>query len=415
MSSRWEAQILRFTELTRRHTGLSFDATKRSAVAQTLFSHARTLEIHEQEEAAHHLESLQPDRVTLLVNQLAELAVGETYFFRHPSHFQALSTSVFCELKGRTQQSLPAVRVWSAACSSGEEPYSVAIALSRLYGDSAPKRVDIWATDIRTETLKNAERAQYRDWSFRGVDESVRLEFFEQSEGGWTPRKAIRRLVRFEQLNLLQPEGLRGRFDVIFCRNVLQYFNRTLFANVARTLERALAPGGALFVAPCEVHPRLFPSLELINDGEATYFQKSAPSPLTLSPKQRAAWPSAPCALTPSFSDVRSGVAPRAASYSLHHRANEFIDGVTWLSEGEWVKAERALLIAATRQPESPLPPFFLAKLCRSVGRSADAETYAERARALLCDLPEETPLHDAEGATAGHLLRVLGASKGAP
>jgi chemotaxis protein methyltransferase CheR len=187
------------------------------------------------------------------------LTIGETYFFRDPLSFSVLVNSVLPEVERQNPEK--SVRIWSAGCSTGEEPYSIAISLITKLNDWT---VDILASDINPQSLETARKGTFRRWSFREVPTFIQNRFFSlNSEHRYKISDKVKDQVKFFYLNLAQPEAdfpseLNGttNLDIIFCRNVLIYFSPEQTAEVLYRFYRALKPGGWLFLGPTEIpHP----------------------------------------------------------------------------------------------------------------------------------------------------------------
>jgi len=183
---------------------------------------------------------------------IEDVVVPETWFFRHTESFDALARIV-------TQEGLPAhesdsgrLRVLSVPCATGEEPYSIVITL--LEAGLPANRFTIDAMDVSLKALNSAKRAQYRPISFRSGDLGSREQYFERTETHYYVMERVRRQVRFRHGNLLAPDLLAGEepYDLVFCRNVLIYFDRTTQERALQTLGRLLAPGGILVVGAAE-------------------------------------------------------------------------------------------------------------------------------------------------------------------
>lgn len=196
------------------------------------------------------LASLQQD-AALLEDLLADLVVGETYFFREPQQFEALRQMVLPDLLRR--RALDArLSIWSAGCATGEEAYSLAILLEQ---EGLSGRTDIVATDISGTALKKAARASYEHWSFRGAKDDFTKTYFRARSGKFHLIERIRDKVEFSAANLASesyPRPGKGGFDLILCRNVLIYFGPETVAAVARRLFESLADGGWLVTAPSD-------------------------------------------------------------------------------------------------------------------------------------------------------------------
>ena len=203
-------------------------------------------------EFATYLERLAV-KPALLDDLLVELTVGETYFFRNPEHFQFVRHTVLPAVRRRRGRE-HLMRAWSAGCSSGEEPYSLAVLLQEEgYGD----QMAVWATDVSRAALARSREGIYGDWSLRGP-EAERIRPFLHTEGRrHTLSAELRGRVHFDYLNLAEDtwpsraHGLWG-MDVIFCRNVLIYFTRPTVEAVARRLFATLAEGGFLITGPSD-------------------------------------------------------------------------------------------------------------------------------------------------------------------
>jgi len=181
---------------------------------------------------------------------IAELTVGETYFFREPAQFQWIRRTVLPEIQARRGAG-HVLRAWSAGCSSGEEAYSLAITLIE---EGFAGRAYLLATDVSEPASAKARRGVYSDWSLRGAGAAVALPYLRKSGDHWVIDDEIRRLVTFEYHNLAQDDypalatGIWG-MDLILCRNVLIYFNPETVRAVARRLFASLAAGGWLITA----------------------------------------------------------------------------------------------------------------------------------------------------------------------
>lgn len=186
-----------------------------------------------------------------------KLTIGETYFFRDRPLMRSLEDIVLPELITARSDSRR-LRIWSAACSSGEEPYTLAIMLDRLLPDISRWDIRIWATDINSEFLSRARRAVYRQWSFRGGPPWLLNGYFHPCAGGlFQLDDRIREMVSFRQYNLMSgtgfPDGPQlGDVDLLLCRNVLIYFSSETVRDVLLRLQRYLASDGWFATSPSE-------------------------------------------------------------------------------------------------------------------------------------------------------------------
>jgi chemotaxis protein methyltransferase CheR len=199
-------------------------------------------------------------------NLIDAITTNETLFFRDFSPFEALRHKVIPEtLDAKAASSQPnRLRIWSAACSTGQEPYSVAMLLHQLLDGFEDWDVQIIATDISDAALTQASAGLYGDFEIRRGLEPPEINRYFTAEGDmWRIKPEIRRVVRFERLNLLEPFQDRGQFDVIFCRNVAIYFRPEARESLYLRLVDQLMQGGYLFTSSSEslldIDPRFKP------------------------------------------------------------------------------------------------------------------------------------------------------------
>ncbi|SEU37699.1 CheR family methyltransferase [Stigmatella erecta] len=209
---------------------------------------------------------------------LNELTIGETYFFRTHEHFDFLRERALPELR-RLRSPEHAMRVWSAGCSSGEEPYSLAVLLMEEgYGH----RMEVHATDISRAALAHAQQAHYSAWSLRSTGAERMRPFLRQEDKRYVLVPEVRHRVRFHYLNLAldtwpSPESGIGGMDIILCRNVLIYFTRETIAAVARRLYESLADGGFLITGPSDPSLSGLAPLEPLLTGWGVAWQRLPP------------------------------------------------------------------------------------------------------------------------------------------
>lgn len=220
---------------------------------------------------------------------LDHLTVGETYFLREPEMLDALETHILPGLVRRRREGIRTLRVWSAGCSTGEEPYTLAILLCRAIPDIERWDVSVLATDLNTTSLQKAKEGIYSEWSFRGAPEWVKNGFFRRiGNARYSVTPKVRRLVRFERLNLgsdAYPAPWNGTagVDLVFCRNVLMYLSPGRIGFVLQGFFDSLLPGGYLVVSANELSVGGFKGFERVEHGKAFCFRKpSGPLPAPL-------------------------------------------------------------------------------------------------------------------------------------
>jgi chemotaxis protein methyltransferase CheR len=185
------------------------------------------------------------------------LSTNVTSFFRDPQHFHFLERELWTPLvRGAIPCPGRRVRLWSAACSIGCEPYSLAIQALELVPDIDRWDIRILATDLSTKALRGAREGTYPEQVVEKLDAGVRDRYFERIDGADTPRyrvcQAVRDLVTINRLNLMEPFPFKGPFDVIFVRNVMIYFDRDTREQLVRRLAEYLRPNGILTVGGAE-------------------------------------------------------------------------------------------------------------------------------------------------------------------
>lgn len=278
-----DALYLRYRELVARRSGLHFPESKRADL-----EHALTMAIAQS--AYDDLDALYAAAVqggaawTLL---LSYLTIGETYFFRNEAQFHALRQHILPEIIGRRANGPGAarrLRLWSAGCASGEEPYSLAMLLQDLVPNIDAWSVMILGTDINGLSLARAREALYGDWSFRETPPAARARWFDEEGGRWRLRAEIRRTVTFSELNLVErsfpaiANGTTG-LDLILCRNVTIYFDEPTTRTIVDQLYDALAPGGWLVVGHAEPHAGIYQRFETHNFPNAVVYRKPLGAP----------------------------------------------------------------------------------------------------------------------------------------
>lgn len=204
---------------------------------------------------------------------ITAITTNVTQFFREPHHFEILRSRVLPPLIDRAERG-GRVRIWSAGCSTGQEPYSIALTILGLAPDIGRWDLRILATDLDRAVLATAKRGVYPAASLDAVPAALRRPHFEPVRAGGEMASAIgpapRALVRFRKLNLTHDWPMRGGFDVIFCRNVVIYFDAENEAAIWRRLAGRLPEGGWLFVGHSErVNTLALPMLA--SDGVTTY------------------------------------------------------------------------------------------------------------------------------------------------
>ncbi len=184
---------------------------------------------------------------------LNAITTNLTHFFREPHHFDHLANEALPAIMRSRGPGQRRVRIWSAGCSSGEEPYSIATSVREVLRDAAEWDVKILATDIDTEVLARAKAGRYDADRIAAIPPAIRHRYAHPApDGGFEMADSLKSLIVFNQLNLLDAWPMRRPFDVIFCRNVVIYFDAPTQRALMKRFARILAPDGWLYVGHSE-------------------------------------------------------------------------------------------------------------------------------------------------------------------
>ena len=259
-----EFQLLR--DLIYRQTGITLSESKRTLITSRLAKRLRALRVSSYQEYYNHLlKSKDPVEMQEMVNCIT---TNKTDFFRENHHFEFLLKEAFPKLenlRGRSRQ----IRIWCSASSRGHEPYTLAMTAHRYFQSKPNWDIRILATDIDTEVLTYASQGIYPLAELEMIPHDLCRRYFLRGTGGHAGkcqiRPEIRRLVTFRQLNLVHPPWpFRGSFDLIFCRNVMIYFDRPTQGIVLNEMAKHLDSDGYLFLGHSEnICHREFPFVPL--------------------------------------------------------------------------------------------------------------------------------------------------------
>jgi len=218
---------------------------------------------------------LQKDTGRELTNRVVEaMTTNETSWFRDIHPFNTLKERILPELsKNRRTQ----LRIWSAACSSGQEPYSISMTIQEFQMSNPgmlSSDVQIVATDISPAILEAAQKGRYDDMSMaRGLSPERKKKYFKETPSYWQINPMISSRIQFRNLNLLQSYALLGRFDIIFCRNVLIYFSSESKKQILEKMCKALNPNGYLFLGGSESITGLTDQLNMVRTNGGVVYQ----------------------------------------------------------------------------------------------------------------------------------------------
>lgn len=261
-------------------TGIHFPRERWNDLERGISAAARELGFGDAQSCVQRFLSTSPTKAELEI-LVSHFTVGETYFFREPKTFDAVETCIISDLVRARRGKNQSLRIWSAGCATGEEPYSIAILLHKMIPDIDDWNITILATDINPRFLRKAARGIYSEWSFRNVPEWIRERYFKVTDKDhYRILPQIRRMVKFSYLNLAEdvyPALLNGTnaMDLIFCRNVLMYFRLQYAERVIGNLHHSLVEGGWLIVSPVETSHVLFSAFASISFNSVTLYAKA--------------------------------------------------------------------------------------------------------------------------------------------
>lgn len=281
--------LLQFSEFLSRKIGLHFPPTRCNDLLRGMEHAARELGYSNIQTCMRGLMKA-PIHKKEIETLAKHLSVGETYFFRERQVFDILQNHVLPPLIRTRRQSGQYLRIWSAGCASGEEAYSLAILLQRMIPDFNQWNILILATDINPQVLEKAAAGIYGSWSFRSAPSWLQKEYFTPAgKDRYEIDASVRHMVTFSYLNLAEDAypslaNNTNAMDLVFCRNVLMYFETSLAGEVLKKHHQALIDGGWLVVSPSEIAPTYFANFAAVHFPDAILHQKN---PGTTSPVHR--------------------------------------------------------------------------------------------------------------------------------
>ena len=246
-----DAVFDRLRELVHRYTGIALAETKRELVYGRLARRLRVLQLKSFADYCALIENGPADEVQELTNAIT---TNLTSFFRENHHFQQLADEIFPQIEAERAAG-KRIRVWSAGCSTGEEPYSIAMVMRESLAHLRDWDIKLLATDIDSKVVETASAGAYTEDRFKGVSPERIKRWFSPAAGRPTHREAARELknlITFKQLNLFDPWPMKGPFDVIFCRNVVIYFDKVTQRGLFERMAELQEPGAWLIIGHSE-------------------------------------------------------------------------------------------------------------------------------------------------------------------
>jgi chemotaxis protein methyltransferase CheR len=299
------------------------------------------------------------------------LVIGETYFFRNRAHFDLLGDLILPDLAARGRKNL---NIWSAGCATGEETYSIGMTLYERLPDLAGRKIHLIGTDINNHAINAAREAVYRSWAFRQTESSFKTQYFEAVEGGFHIKPFIRSLATFRQTNLLAGPPL-PQMDIIFCCNLLIYFEEAAVEQAEEMLFNALSPGGWLILGQAE-------ALRARRDRWTTHIFPGAVAyqkPLTTT-TQTTIWQTSPSAAVKN--GKRDGVITPVTPIKLN-ATRLYADAVELFRSENSDQAEMILMGVLADKPNHAAAHVLLACIFANRGKLREAHAHLDTALKL--------------------------------
>ncbi|MGD0886277.1 MAG: CheR family methyltransferase [Thermodesulfovibrionales bacterium] len=392
----------RFGNYIEERMGLCFPKERWADLERGLRRACAGLEYADVESCARHI-MLSPQTKRQIEMLASHLTVGETYFFRDRKSFDILESDIFPALIGIRKKAGKYLRIWSAGCATGEEPYSIAMLLSRLIEDIGEWNITILATDINPSFLHKASLGVYGEWSFRDVLPWVRQRYFRQVERGrFEILSDIGKSVTFSYHNLAEdpcPSLLNNTnaMDLVLCRNMLMYFAPEKQMKVVGKLYHSLVNGGWLMVSPTEVSSVVSSPFLSVQFPGATLYRKDiegARRAISVAPQAATSLPeSYQAILACPASEVRRP-ATQPGAFPSEMRAQPDEDAASFASSamdpyakalrsyelGCYTDAEEKILSLLTEDIPNGPASALLSRVYANTGQLSKAREFSEKA-----------------------------------
>jgi len=255
-------------KLLRDHSGLDLSADKQYLIESRLLPLARKAGLAGIGEL---VQKLKGGPIALVTQVVEAMTTNETFFFRDKVPFEHFRDAIMPDVL-RARANRKSVRIWCAAGSTGQEPYSLAMSLKEMGAALAGWRVEILATDLSQDVLEKSRAGIYSQFEVqRGLPIQLLVKYFKQQGELWQINADIRAMVQHRQFNLLHDFSQLGTFDVIFCRNVLIYFDQETKSNIFGRLAKTLEPDGFLVLGAAETVVGLTEAFRPVSDRRGLY------------------------------------------------------------------------------------------------------------------------------------------------
>lgn len=265
-----DRELSQLIDHVKSQTGINLDASKRYLLESRLSPILQKFRLNSYSELLRCVANASSRENQALISAIT---TNETYFFRDEHPFDLLKYKLIPDLLGVDQKAV--VKIASAACSSGQEAYSMAMVLKEILFDLTRYRVQINAFDISDEIIAVASRGEYSKFEVqRGLSEQKINSYFDRIEGRYQVKAELRSIMSFSKVNLLKPEGIVAKFNIIFCRNVVNYFEDKDRALLFDNLASMLLPKGVLVIGATEFLNNQFGRFVKKSDKGSVYYEK---------------------------------------------------------------------------------------------------------------------------------------------
>ena len=392
------------------------------------------------------------------------LTIGETYFFREAKVLAVIRDLIFPELLERKDKIRPSIKIWSAGCSSGEEPYTLAMMLLEAFPDIASCDITIIGTDINQRSLSKAQKGIYTPWSFRETPEAIKKKYFIPKENHFELIPEVKKMVSFKRVNLAERQfpsanTIPEKMDLILCRNVLMYFSNEVAKKVVNSFNATLKPNGWFIPSQVELSDDLFAMFEKIKSNTVFVYRKpehpiqriikttqplagkKQPGTSTITSSRPVSYKSSGTHTSSTQIKIKipaqvEKTVTRSRETDQHNYIREqankglfpsaidaiqvlieggsanaetyYLGGVVYLEQGSPTQAESMFRKALYLDPHHLLSHYQMLVLLKRRGQEKQAKKHFQNVDELLQALKADEPVPHGEGMTAGELVQLL-------
>ncbi|NTU94589.1 MAG: hypothetical protein HGA83_04005 [Bacteroidales bacterium] len=275
-----KGELIKIAALVEKELGLHFESNRIEDVERGILAALHEINIEDTEKFIGNLAAASSIEPLFLKVLSSHLTIGETYFFREKPAMNLFIKMIMPEVIRRAEKEKRAIKIWSAGCSSGEEPYSLAIIIKENFPELSPSDFSIMATDISPKAINKAISGIYTEWSFRETPDNIRKKYFLNNNGTWSISPDIKRLVNFTYLNLAKDSYTNQlteaiNVDIIFCRNVLMYLSPGIINKAAENFYNCLNDGGWFITSQVELNDEYFSPFDKVYFDSGVFYKKN--------------------------------------------------------------------------------------------------------------------------------------------